>query len=172
MDAAVASLIGAAIGSLAGVITALVSGWLQHRKDANQWQRDQIAEAKKWERDQIAEVKKWERDNIDKIYSDCLIALSNFQIATEHFNNNKDVSSEENKAFSELKMKLLQDAVGKLNIVISRQIVETGAVAVLKQMIRGFNTYTAFHMEAFEAVNYVSELASNDPRLNTKPNDK
>lgn len=65
-DAALAGLIGASIGALAGLIGSFLSNWYLVRKEREQWSRDKELE-----------YQRWLREKLQEIYSNCIFYLSN-----------------------------------------------------------------------------------------------
>jgi hypothetical protein len=162
MDAGLAGLIGAAIGSLAGVLVAVVNGWLQHRKETAQWKRQLLADSQKWE-----------RDNAHKAYTDCLTALSNYRILylsqrTSH------PDSDEAMDFAKIKPALLQDAIAKTHLVLLHyNDVHDEEVSSIIKMLTDATIYERFsdHV-AVLLISQVSILAMKDRRIIQLPDDQ
>ncbi len=56
MDAAIISLVGVAIGAIAGLLGAIINNRYQLRKDHEQWQRQEQSEHEKWLKTELYEI--------------------------------------------------------------------------------------------------------------------
>lgn len=65
MDSALAGLIGAGIGAMAGLLGSLLSNWMVIQKDE-----------KRWFRERQAEEEKWLKERLQEIYTNCIDYLS------------------------------------------------------------------------------------------------
>ncbi len=56
MDAAIVSLVGVAIGALAGLLGAIINNRYQLRKEREQWQRQEKSEHEKWLKTELYDI--------------------------------------------------------------------------------------------------------------------
>jgi hypothetical protein len=85
MDSAIAGLIGAGIGAIAGLLGSVLSNWLLVRKDEERWLRERQSEHDKWLRERLQETYSNSIDYLSRLFRRSEItAKAEVILAQEH----------------------------------------------------------------------------------------